>query len=145
MLKATKTELMFLVDRALLARQDGRSQLANELARAAECVLRAELPLALGADVGLVASRKGDGRSIAARIAPGLTPATAAAVAAIWTLRGARRPAIDALAEAFGDHPEFVATAKMLCRRVFESAPATLPMSSPTSTTRSEAFAPPGR
>jgi hypothetical protein len=137
--------LVIIVDRALLARRLGLNGLAAVLAHAAEGVLMAALPMHAHA-IASVASRKGDGRSIGSALAQCLSPATAAAVNVIWLLRGARRPAIDGLSEAFGDHPDFVATAKMLCRRVFESAPATLPMSSsPTSATRCEAFAPPGR
>lgn len=137
--------LEIIVDRALLARRLGLHGLAVVLAHAAEGVLTAALPMHANA-IASVASRKGDGRSIGSALAQCLSPATAAVVNVIWLLRGARRPAMDALAKAFGDQPEFVATAKMLCRRVFESAPATLPMSSsPTSATRCEAFAPPGR
>ncbi len=137
--------LQIIVDRALLARRLGLHALAVVLAHAAEGLLTTGLPTHANA-IASVASRKGDGRSIGSALAQCLSPAMAATVNVIWLLRGARRPAIDALAEAFGDDPEFVATAKMLCRRVFEPIPATLPMSwSPTSTTRCEAFAPPGR
>lgn len=137
--------LEIIVDRALLARRLGLHGLAVVLAHAAEGLLAIALPTHANA-IASVASRKGDGRSIGSALAQCLSPATAAAVNVIWLLRGARRPAMDALAEAFGDDPEFVATAKVLCRRVFEPVSATAPMmSSPTSTTRSAAFAPPAR
>lgn len=134
--------LEIIVDRALLARRLGLNGLAAVLAHAAEGVLTTALPMH-AKEIASVASRKGDGRSIGGALAQSLSPASAASVIVIWLLRGARRPAIDGLSEAFGDHPEFVVTTKMLCRRVFEPVSATQPMPcSPTSATRFEAFAP---
>ena len=92
--------------------------------------------------VAKIASRKGAGGEVAQGLASRFTPATAAAVAIIWTLRGARRPAVEALTAAFGDHPDFVATTMRLCRRVFEPVQATPLVSAVTSHAPFEAAAP---
>jgi hypothetical protein len=114
-----------LVDRTLSTRRAGRSDLADVFVRAAEGLIATALPAHADA-IASIASRKGDGRSIGSALAQHLSPASAAAVNVIWLLRGARRPAIDALAEAFRDDPIFNDTIRVLCARAFppESPPA---------------------
>lgn len=117
-------ELRFLVDRHLAERRVGHHALANVYAHAAEGVLTAALPAHANA-IACVSSRKGDGRSIGSALAQRLTPASAAAVNVIWLIRGARRPAIDALAEAFGGDPIFNETIRLLCARALPPAAST--------------------
>lgn len=119
---AHSLELRFLVDRHLAARRAGQSEIAGVYAHAAEGVLTAAMPAHANA-IASVASRKGDGRSIGSALAQSLSPASAAAVNVIWLLRGARRPAIDALTEAFRNDAVFIDTFQMLCARVSPSAP----------------------
>ncbi|MBX3429731.1 MAG: hypothetical protein KF779_09130 [Hyphomonadaceae bacterium] len=138
-------EFRFLIDGHLAARRAGQTEQANIYAHAAEGLVATALPDHADA-IASVASRKGDGRSIGSALAQCLSPASAAAVCIVWLIRGARRPAIDALSEAFRDDSEFVATVKMLCRRVFEPTPVTSStLSPPSATTRFETFAVPGR
>jgi len=136
-------DLFFLVDRSLLARRNGHLALSCELARSAEAVLRADLPNVSDL-IGKAASRKGRGEAIGARLVQSLDAGMAACVALVLLLRGARRPVTDALRNAYGGDPEFNDTIRLMCRRVFEPVSAT-PLAPPTSTTRPEAFAPPGR
>jgi len=117
---ANSLELRFLVDRHLAARRVDRVDVANVYAHAAEGLLTAAMPTHANA-IASVASRKGDGHSIGSALAQTLTPTSAAAVNVIWLIRGARRPAIDALAEAFQDDVVFNDTIRMLCRRVLPS------------------------
>lgn len=117
-------EMRFLFDRAFAASQSGRPDMADLFVRAAERLLSLSSP-AIAQDVSLISSRKGTGQTVATSLINRVNPTQAAAVATIWTLRGARRPAIDALSEAFRDDPEFVATVKMLCWRAFEPIAAT--------------------
>lgn len=143
----TSLELHFLIDRHLAARRAGHHDMASVYGHAAQGLLAATMPAHADA-IASVASRKGEGRSIGSALAQTMSPALAAAVCTVWLIRGARRPAIDALASAFGNDPAFLATVKMLCRRVFETVPMTTSPtpSPPTSSTASfEAFAPPGR
>jgi len=121
---AASLEFQFLVDRALTAQQSGRRDMAAVFGRAAQGILETAMP-DIAHDVAKIASRKGAGGEVAQGLVSRLTPAAAAAVATIWTLRGARKPAVEALTAAFGDHPEFVATTKRLCRRVFGPVQAT--------------------
>lgn len=114
---ATSFELRFLVDRHLAARRVDQGDVASVYAHAAEGLLTAAMPTHANA-IALVASRKGDGHAIGSALAQSLTPASAAAVNVIWLIRGARRPAIDALAEAFRDDAVFNDTIRMLCCRV---------------------------
>lgn len=109
-------ELRFLIDRHLVARCVGQQEIANIYAHAAEGLLTAVMPSHASA-ISNVASRKGDGRSIGSALAQSLSPASAAAVNVIWLLRGARRPAIDTLAEPFRDSVEFNNTIRTLCAR----------------------------
>jgi hypothetical protein len=118
---ATSIELRFLVDRHLAARRIGQDRVASVYAHAAEGLLTTALPAHSHA-ISRIASRKGDGRSIGAALALRLTPAQAAAVSMIWLLRGARRPAIGALSEAFRNEPEFNDTMRMLCARIMPPA-----------------------
>lgn len=121
---ASSLELRFLVDRHLVARRAGQTGVAGVYAHAAEGLLTAALP-AHATAIANVASRKGDGHSIGSALAQRLTPASAAAVNVIWLLRGARRPAIDALAEAFRNDPVFNDTIRMLCARALPPAAST--------------------
>jgi hypothetical protein len=130
-----------LVDRALTAQQSGRRDMAAVFGRAAQGLLEAAMP-DVAHSVAKIASRKGPGCEVAQGLSSRLTPATAAAVATIWTLRGARRPAVKALTAAFGDHPEFVATTKLLCRRVFDPNLPSPSVSPVTSVAPFEAAAP---
>lgn len=114
-------ELRFLVDRHLAARRVGQGDIASVYAHAAEGLLTAALPTHANA-IASVASRKGDGRSIGSALAQRLSPASAAAVNLIWLIRGARRPAIDALAEAFRDDVVFNDTIRTLCARALAPA-----------------------
>lgn len=121
---ASSLELRFLVDRHLAARRVGQNELAAVYAHAAEGLLTAALPThAKG--ITSVASRKGDGRTIGSALAQDLSPASAAAVNVVWLLRGARRPALDALTEAFRDDRVFNDTIRILCARVLSPVAAT--------------------
>lgn len=113
---ATSLELRFLIDRHLAARRIGQNEIANVYGHAAEGLLTTALPAHAKA-IATVASRKGDGHSIASALAQSLTPASAAAVNVIWLIRGARRPAIDALTNAFRENAVFSGTVRMLCAR----------------------------
>ncbi|QGZ93330.1 hypothetical protein [Terricaulis silvestris] len=128
---ATSLELRFFLDRCFVAHQTRRPDLADIYARAAEAVLRAAFPQ-LAADIGRTASRKGNGDVIGARLAQHLSARSAAVVATVLTLRGARKPVVQALSAEFGSHPEFVATTKMLCRRVFDPLLATTSTMAPS-------------
>lgn len=117
----TSLELRFLIDRHLAARRAGNVDVASVYAHAAEGLITTALPV--HADViSSVASRKGDGRSIASALAQHLSPTSAAAVNVVWLIRGARRPAIDALAEAFRNDMVFNDTIRMLCARALAPA-----------------------
>ncbi|MCC6787267.1 MAG: hypothetical protein IT547_05465 [Hyphomonadaceae bacterium] len=113
---ANSLELRFLIDRHLAARRAGQIEQANIYAQAAEGLLTAALPDHAN-NISSVASRKGDGRSIGSALAQHLSPSSAALVNVIWLIRGARRPAIDALAEAFRFDVVFNDTIRMLCAR----------------------------
>lgn len=117
-------ELRFLIDRCLAARRVGEADVANIYAHAAEGLLTTALPDHAD-DISSVASRKGVGRFIGSALAQSLWPAEAAAIGVIWLLRGARRPAIDALAEAFQNDPVFNDTVRMLCSRALPPVVAT--------------------
>ena len=114
----TSVELRFLFDCAIAARHQGKSDLSDVFVRAAEGLIRALLP-DVAKDVGTVASRKGAGDQIAARIAQNVSPTAAAAIFVLWSFRGARDPAIRVLIETFGKHPVFQDTVRLLCHRVF--------------------------
>ncbi len=118
---ANSLELRFLIDRHLAARRADQTEVASVYAHAAEGLLTATTPAHANA-ISSVASRKGDGRSIGSALAQQLSPGSAAAVNVIWLIRGARRPAIDALSEAFRDDPVFNDTIRMLCARVLPPA-----------------------
>ena len=118
---ATSLELHFLIDRHLAARRVGQTEQAAVYARAAEGLIAASLPEHAEA-ISSVASRKGDGRLIGRALALKLTSVSAAAVNVIWLIRGARRPAINALAEAFRDDVVFSETIRMLCARALPAA-----------------------
>jgi len=115
---ANSLELRFLIDRHLAARRVGETDVANIYAHAAEGLITAALPNHADG-IAAVASRKGQGRSIGSALAQSLSPTEAAAVSVIWFLRDARRPAIDALSEAFRDDPVFDGTIRMLFDRAF--------------------------
>lgn len=106
-----------MIDRYLAARRIGQNEVAGVYANAAEGLLTAALPAHSNA-IAKVASRKGKGRSIGSALAQRLSPMTAAAVFVVWSCRQARRPAVDALAEAFRDDPVFNDTIRKLCARV---------------------------
>lgn len=118
---ATSFEFCFLVDRHLSARRDGDVAVASVYAHAAEGLLNTALPTHANA-IASVASRKGDGRQIGSALAQHLSPTSAASVSVVWLIRGARRPAIDALVEAFRDDPVFDETVRMLCARALAPA-----------------------
>lgn len=120
---AASTELRFLLDRCFAAHQANRPELADALARAAEAIMRSSFP-EIADDIARAASRKGRGHAIGARLVQHLDAPSAACVAMVLMVRGARKPAVNALVAAFGHHPEFVATTRMLCRRVFDGIPA---------------------
>lgn len=113
---ANSLELRFLIDRHLATRRAGQTERANIYAHAAEGLLTTALPDHAN-DISSVASRKGDGRSIGSALAQCLSPASAAAVNVIWLIRGARRPAINALSAAFGSDAVFNDTIRTLCAR----------------------------
>lgn len=137
--------MRFVLDRCLAANKVGDRKAADAFARCAQALLEAGYPH-LATDMRRAASRKGQGDAIGARLAQHLKSPSAACMALVLLLRGARRPVIDTLRNAYGGDPEFNDTIRLMCRRVFEPVSATLPMpTSPTSTTRSAAFAPPGR
>lgn len=123
----TSLELRFLIDRHLAARRAGQNQLAGVYARAAEGLITTALS-DHGEAIASVASRKGDGHLIASALAQRLSPTAAAAVNVIWLIRGARRPAIDAMAEAFRDDPMFNVMIRMLCARALSPALSTEPV-----------------
>lgn len=123
---ATSLELRFLIDRHLAARRSDQNQVASVCAHAAEGLITTALPVHADA-IGSVASRKGDGHLIGCALAQHLSPASAAAVSVIWMLRGARRPAIDALAEAFQNDPIFNDTIRLLCSRIIPRTEASPP------------------
>lgn len=110
-------ELRFLIDRAFAARQSGQPGVAEVFDHAAERLVATVVP-AFADRIAKVSSRKGEGRQIALEILPLLTPALAAAVNIVWTLRGARQPAIRTLNDAFQDDPTFNETIKLLCARI---------------------------
>jgi hypothetical protein len=114
-------EFRFLIDRALAANQSHQIDLADAYARAAEGIVKAHFPH-LATDIATAASRKGQGAEIGVRLAQHLDPSSAGCVALVLLLRGARKPVINTLASAFRHDPEFDATVKMLCGRVFEPA-----------------------
>jgi len=118
---ANSLELRFLIDRHLAARRVGQTEQAVVYAHAAEGLIAASLPEHAEV-ISSVASRKGDGRLIGSALALKLTSVSAAAVNVIWLIRGARRPAINALAEAFRDDVVFNDTIRMLCARALPAA-----------------------
>lgn len=124
---ATSIELRFLVDRHLAARRAGQDELAGVYAHAAEGLLTTALPSHADA-IAAVASRKGDGRTIGSALAQSVSPTTAAAIFVVWSCRQARRPAIDAVSEAFRNDPVFNETIRLLCARII---PPTLVASPP--------------
>lgn len=121
-------ELRFLVDRAIHFKCSGRPDLAEAFVRAAEALVRSSLPEVAHA-IALVASRKGQGETIAVRMIPFLSPTAAAAVFVIWSFRGARQPAIRRLVDAFAAHPAYSETVRLLCHRLFtvKTRPTSIP------------------
>lgn len=109
--------------------------MADIFARAAQGLLEAAMP-DLAHDVSRIASRKGDGGAVASRLALRLTQTTAAAVFVVWSCRGARRTATDALSNAFRHDPAFDQTVRLLCARAFTPTPVAPP--APMSTTAIE-------
>lgn len=103
---AASLEFRFLIDRALAARKLQRTKASDAFARTAEMLVREALP-EIGAEVGRIASRKGEGADVARRIGPCLSPRTAAAVWIVWILRGARTSATTALFENFRRDHQF--------------------------------------
>lgn len=138
---ANSVEFRFLLDRCLAAHEAKRPNVADAYARAAEVLLRAEFPHVTN-DIARAASKKGQGEVIGALLAQHLTPRSAACAALVLVLRGARKPVVNALTSAFEKHPEFNATIRTLCRRVFEPVQATPWISSVTSHVLFEAAAP---
>lgn len=112
-------EIHFLIDRALASRRRGLRTLSGDFARAAEGILKSSLPH-LADDIAAVASCKGKGDVIGGRLAQHLDASSAACLALVLLLRGARKRVVDTLASVFRDDPEFNATIRMLCGRVFE-------------------------
>lgn len=129
----TSVELRFLIDRHLAARGAGQHDVADVYARAVEGLLIAALPKYADAIAG-VARRKGEGKSIGGALAQCLSPMAAAATFVVWSCRQARRPAVDALGQAFRGDPFFNDTIRTLCSRVSppvggtEAPKATLPI-----------------
>ena len=117
-------EMRFLFDRAFAASRLGRPDIADLFVRAAERLLGVASP-AIARAVSLISSRKGTGQTVAASLINRINPTQAAAVAVIWLIRGARRPAIDALAQAFRDDPVFNDTMRILCARALPPVSAT--------------------
>lgn len=113
---ARSLEFRFLVDRAIAARQLGHPDAADAFVRAAERLLETAMK-DVAYEVSKIASRKGVGAHTALALAPRLSPVQAAAVTTIWLLRGARRPAIEALSGAFRQNPTFNEMMKVLCAR----------------------------
>lgn len=114
---AQSLEFKFLVDRAVAARQAGRLDVADLFIRAAERLFEATVP-DLAGDIAAIASRKGVGAVVAARLAGRLSPTSAAAVTIIWALRGARTPALQSLTGAFRDDEAFGHALRVLCPRM---------------------------
>lgn len=110
-------EFRFLVDRAIAASRSGHPATTDLFVRAAERLLTASLPYA-ARDISLIASRKVAGAAAALSLVKRLTPMQAAAVALIWILRGARKPALQGLAEAFRGDEAFGHALRRLCPRV---------------------------
>lgn len=130
---AAPTELRFLLDRCFAAHQSNRPELADAFARAAEAILRATFPI-IADDIAQAASRKGRGDVIGARLVQRLDAPSAACVAMVLLLRGARRPVIDTITRTFQHDDAFNATVRTLCGRMFGSesqtvsSPPNLPM-----------------
>lgn len=130
---AASIEFRFTLDRAFAAYNAGQRDLADAFARTAEAILRSAIPR-IASDIANAASRKGRGAEIGSRLARRLTPALAACVAIVLLLRGARMPVVNVLSLEFGKHPDFDATVRLLCGRVFESSASTSVASLPTLT-----------
>lgn len=141
---ATSLQMRFLIDRALAAQQDGDADVAGAFARAAETILRLAFP-EIADDLSKAASRKGQGGVIGLRLAQHLDPASAAGVAIVLMLRGARGPVVDALASAFRNKPEFSETIKTLCGPVLERGGASTLAPHSQAPTSIEVGAPRGR
>lgn len=110
-------EFRYAIDRAVAARQAGRADVADIFIRTAERLFGAALP-DLAREVSMIASRKGAGRTVAGSLAGRMSPTSAAALMIIWTLRGARRTALQRLTEAFGGDEAFSHALKALCPRL---------------------------
>lgn len=110
----------FLIDQFLVARKGGDVRRAGALARCAETLVCLTLPDAADL-IRMAASRKGSGEVVATRLAPLLTGTSAALVAVVLALRGARSPVVDGLSCVFGDDLDFKSTVRKLCWRAFES------------------------
>lgn len=110
-------EFRYAVDRAVAARQAGRTDVADIFVRTAQRLFGAALP-DLARDDSMIASRKGVGRTVAGSLASRLSPTSAAAVMIIWTLRGARRTALQGLTEAFRGDEAFRHALIALCPRL---------------------------
>lgn len=112
----TSIELRFLFDCAIVARRTGSLKRFNAFVGAAEGLIRASLHDE-ACNIGKVASRKGRGEDIAAELARSLSPA-AAAVFVLWSFRGARKPALQALIAAYGKDSTFSQVVRLLCHRL---------------------------
>lgn len=114
-------EFRFTLDRALAAHKAGNVDVADAFAQAAEAILRSSFPQ-VADDIAHAASRKGPGDLIGCRLVEHLDAASAACVAMVLTLRGARRRVVDVLSLAFRHEPVFNATIALLCERVVITA-----------------------
>lgn len=108
-----------LIDQLLVARKEGDYPRAGALARCAETLVCLAFPGAADL-IRMAAARKGRGEVVATRLAPLLTGTSAALVAVVLALRGARSPVVDGLSCVFDDDPDFRSTVRKLCWRAFE-------------------------
>ncbi len=115
---ATSEEFMFSINEAIRTRAKGMYRLSSQHARTAELMVRSALPDIEDA-IGRAASRKGNGATIGRYIADIVSPVEAAAIAAVWILRSARQPALEAINRRFGANPEFRSAFRMLFRNVY--------------------------
>ena len=110
-------ELDALVDRLIFFYQARKLPVAEAYSRCAEALLVHMYAPAADA-ISLAASRKGMGDVLANKIVPHLDGAGAAAAVTILMFRGARRPVVTAISNAFTANPEFHQVQRRLCRRV---------------------------
>lgn len=130
---AASLEFRFTLDRAFAAYAAGQPDVADAFAWAAQAILQSAVP-GVASDIANAASRKGRGTEIGSRLAQRLTPALAACAAIVLLLRGARMPVVNVLSLEFGKHPDFDATVRVVCGRLFKSPGSTSAASLPALT-----------